>query len=246
MTDHPLLLPTSAGVLGAVVSEPEGDPRAAALLFEGYEGRRFGVNRVWTATGWDLAKLGITTLRVDYPGWGDSAFIPVQQYPTEPMRQALAWFRERLPERLPLLLIGACWGARLAAAVAADEPGVAGLALINPYVRLRPSKRFPARARRLLDRAMGRSPRARWDRSTEDVMRAAFHRVPTLAIVAEDDGRTPAMLALAEMLRGEGVPVEVQRYRGSGNRTLEGQERGRARIVAWARSAVLEPVSVSR
>ena len=246
MTDHPTLIATSAGVLGAVVSETEAPPRAAALLFEGSEGRRFGVNRVWTETAWELARAGVTTLRVDYPGWGDSAFVPVQTYPVEPMRQALAWFRERLPEGLPLLLIGACWGARLAATVAATEPDVAGLALINPYVRLRPSKRFAARALRLLDRARGRSPRARWDPATEDVMRSAFTRVPTLAIVAEDDGRTPAMLALAEKLRGEGAPVEIQRYRGSGNRTLEGQERGRARIAAWARTVASEPAPAVR
>ncbi|HYU56553.1 MAG TPA: alpha/beta fold hydrolase [Actinomycetota bacterium] len=240
MSTHPVLVNTGHGLIGAIITEPDGNPRrAAAILFEGREGRRSGVNQVWTLTARELAGMGVTVLRLDYPGWGDSWAVPPGIPPGLPMREVIAWFRERVGD-VDLLFIGACFGSRLAAAVATEVPNVVGLALVNPYVRIPPSKKFTARARRAVTRLAGRSPRERFDRSLKDVFRGAFRTVPSLAIVADGDGRTPAFMTMQRTLREEGVPLEVQTFSGAGNRTLGGQREGRERVVAWARSRLHE------
>ena len=91
-----------------------------------------------------------------------------------------------------------------------------------------------------MTRMAGHSPRERFDRSLKDVFRTAFRTIPSVAIVADGDGRTPAFLTLQRTLSDEGVPLEIQTFTGAGNRTLVGQREGRERVVAWARSRLHE------
>jgi hypothetical protein len=67
MTDHPLLIPTSEGPVGAIVSEPAGERRAGLALFPGY-GRpaRSGFNSFRTRLARELAQHGLEVMRADY------------------------------------------------------------------------------------------------------------------------------------------------------------------------------------
>lgn len=142
--DHPVLVPTSEGPVGGVVSEPAGEQRAALVLLGGY-GRpaRSGINAFWTRTARALADLGVLTLRFDYAREGET--LPVgegvsgqtrrRDFDLGLLRQVVPWFRRRAGEPA-LLLAGSCAGARLSIEFAGAEPdAVAGLFLIVPHIR---------------------------------------------------------------------------------------------------------------
>lgn len=142
MTDHPVLLPTSKGPVGGVVSEPEGTARAALILLQGGGPPvRCGINALWTRIARNLASEGVVVLRFDFACEGDSAMIGVDA-PREPAwksavnlpitREVSAWFRERAG--MEILLAGSCYGARLALELAAEDRRVEGVFLITPYL----------------------------------------------------------------------------------------------------------------
>ncbi|HEU5142037.1 MAG TPA: hypothetical protein VFU04_02655, partial [Solirubrobacterales bacterium] len=73
MTDRPLLIPTSEGPVGGIVSEATGEPRAALLFLPGHgPPARSGVNSFWTRTARSLTELGVTSLRIDYSRQGET------------------------------------------------------------------------------------------------------------------------------------------------------------------------------
>jgi len=73
VTDHAVLIPTSEGPVGGIVSEPRGEPRAGLVLLPGY-GRpaRSGINSFWSRIARDLAARGAAVLRVDYSREGET------------------------------------------------------------------------------------------------------------------------------------------------------------------------------
>jgi len=136
-------VPTAEGPLGAVVSEPRTEPRAALILLGGY-GRpaRSGTNGFWTRTARACAEAGLVVVRADYSREGESGSIVGEGNGLEwkvgfdlaLMRQLRAWFSARI-DGLPLLLAGACGGARLSIELAGLEPsGVAGTFLVVPHL----------------------------------------------------------------------------------------------------------------
>jgi dienelactone hydrolase len=142
MTDHPILIPTSRGPVGAIVSEPEGAPRGGLILFQGGgPPARCGVNAIWTRIAHDLAGLGLVVLRFDFaceaesvtvgmdaerdPGWRSAVDMPVT-------REVSAWFRRRAA--VELIVAGSCYGARLAMELAAEDRRVEGAFLVTPYL----------------------------------------------------------------------------------------------------------------
>jgi dienelactone hydrolase len=144
MTDHPVLIPTSKGAVGGIVSEPEADARAALLLLSGY-GRpaRSGINSFWTRTARSLAAQGVVVLRIDYSregetlpiGQGGSGLTWKRDLDLRLVEQVASWFRGRVGGT-PLLLVGACSGARLAIELAGRDPAaVEGTFFITPYIK---------------------------------------------------------------------------------------------------------------
>ena len=144
MTDHAVLIPTPKGPVGGIVSEPDGERRAALLLLAGY-GRpaRSGVNGFWTRTARQLAARGVVVLRVDYSREGET--LPIgeggsgqrwkRDLDLSLLHCVVPWFRARVTG-MPLLLAGACSGARLSIELAGGDPaGVAGTFLVAPYLR---------------------------------------------------------------------------------------------------------------
>jgi dienelactone hydrolase len=134
--DRPVLIPTSEGPIGGIVSEPPSEARAKLILLQGY-GRpaRSGTNSFWTHTARDLAGLGAIVLRIDYSREGET--LPLGEggvglawkssFDLSLLRQVVPWFSERAGE-VPLLLAGACAGTRLSVGFAAANPGaVAGV-----------------------------------------------------------------------------------------------------------------------
>lgn len=142
MTDHPVLIPTSKGPVGGMVSEPDGAPRAALLFFQGGgPPARCGVNAVWTRIAHQLAGLEIVVLRFDFaceadstmvgmdtsrgPAWRSAVDLPIT-------REVSAWFIERTG--MEIIVAGSCYGARLGLELAAEEARVNGVFLTAPYL----------------------------------------------------------------------------------------------------------------
>ncbi len=129
--------------MGGIVSEPDGERRAALIVLPGLgRAARSGVNSFWTRTARALAELGIVVLRFDYSregetlplGEGGGGQIWKRDLDLRLLRQVAPWFRERAGNT-PLMLVGACSGARLVIELAGREPdAVAETFLIVPYL----------------------------------------------------------------------------------------------------------------
>ena len=189
MTDHPVLIPTTAGVLGGVVTDTDSAPSAAAVIFHGADSTRAGTNQVWAGVARALADLGVVTFRIDYPGYGES-------HEADPTNQlaaigdAAAWFRERV-SGVGLLVVGVCAGVLPAAELALQDPDVRAFAAMTPPVfpthdaisppRASPLSRLAYRARRLPKRVfLGVRYGVRRNRRSRDV--AMLGRAPDLML----------------------------------------------------------------
>jgi len=144
VTDHAVLIPTSEGPVGGIVSQPDGTDRAGMILLSGY-GRpaRSGINSLWARLARRLAAMGVVVLRVDYSREGET--LPIgegvsgQAATTDLdlllLDQALRWFHGRL-NGLDVFFAGACAGGRIAIELAGANPGVAaGTFAIVPSLR---------------------------------------------------------------------------------------------------------------
>lgn len=130
--------------MGGIVSEPDGERRAALVLLAGY-GRpaRSGVNSFWTRMARQLAVRGVVVLRIDYSregetlplGEGGSGQRWKRDLDLSLLDRVVPWFRERV-SGLPLFLAGSCSGARLSIEIAGRDPAaIAGTFLIAPHLR---------------------------------------------------------------------------------------------------------------
>lgn len=96
-----------------------------------------GMNGMWPKMARRLAQGGMTSLRFDISGFGDSPSRPGQLDPFTNMVEALgdvdaaiAWLQSKGHSRITL--IGFCWGAQLACNVALRDRRVTGMVMINP------------------------------------------------------------------------------------------------------------------
>jgi dienelactone hydrolase len=244
LIDHPLLLPTSAGPIGAVLTEPDRSPRAAALLLEGVGGRRFGVNQMWTKAARAMASLDVMTMRVDYPGRGESWLVTSSPRRQEAiLREVARWFRDRTAGA-DLILIGVCSGARLALCLTAEDPGISGLGLLVPHLRALPGSRLGAGARRIRSR-FRQSPSTLMDRRSERAWRAASTRLRPWVLIGERDLGVDGLSTLAEVTARRGAALELEVVPAIAlhrHRSIEAQEETVARLTRWAGRLVTEAV----
>lgn len=220
MTDHPILIPTSKGPVGGIVSEPEGAPHGAVVLLSGGgPPARCGINAIWTRIAQRLAALGVVVLRFDFATEADSAMVGAD-VPREPAwrsgvdlpitRQVSAWFRERAG--MQIVLAGSCYGARLALEAAAEDPEVEGVFLVAPYLagvrrkRARPNMDDPAERART---ELPNPPQTQNDRLSAvavDSSRAILARgCPLWMLIGEKDD--PRVQQLESRLAAEGGPT---------------------------------------
>jgi dienelactone hydrolase len=143
MRDHAAIVPTTAGPVGAIVSEPDGAVRGGLILLQGGGAPcRAGVNAHWSRLARELAGSGIAVLRFDFAAEGESTLVGEgvarevgwrRNTDLEVLRELVPWFRERAGVE-DLLLAGSCHGARVALDFAAEDSAVKGSFLVVPYL----------------------------------------------------------------------------------------------------------------
>ncbi len=130
-----------------------------------------------------LHALGLSTLLVDYRGYGRSEGKPTEVGLYRDADAALAWLeRERGLERDRIVLYGRSLGAAVAADLAAREPGFAALVAVTPFTSLRD----------VAPRVM-RLPGVRWlaGRGFDVERRIADVSIPVLVVQGAEDTLTP-------------------------------------------------------
>jgi len=97
---------------------------------------RAGSHRQFTLLARDLAQGGVPVLRFDYRGMGDSegAIRPFDDVEDD-LRAAIDAFMAAVPGLREVVLWGLCDAASAIGMYAARDPRVAGLVLLNPWVR---------------------------------------------------------------------------------------------------------------
>jgi hypothetical protein len=128
--------------LYAVVSEPaDGPATGTAILFNAGAIRRIGPNRMWTDAARRWAAAGVAVIRLDIEGIGDaggdnSGYIAGDEsfYVPELTAQARAALDLAVEQGLPdrFLLAGLCSGAFWAFEIAASDPRVEAIVMLNP------------------------------------------------------------------------------------------------------------------
>lgn len=136
VAERALIFACQGQTLIGVLSLPDGPPLAAVLVVVGGPQTRVGSHRQFVLLARALAKAGFACLRFDYRGMGDSGgelrgFDAIG----DDIAAALATLRAQLPEATPCFLWGLCDGATAALFYAAGDPDLAGLILLNPWVR---------------------------------------------------------------------------------------------------------------
>ena len=258
MTDHPVLIPTTAGVLGGVVTEPDCRPEAAAVILHGAGSTRAGTNQVWTGVARAFADLGVVTFRVDYPGYGESHDADATD-PRAAVGDAVAWFRERVRD-LDLLVVGVCAGVIPAADLALHDSGTRGFAAITPPMfptrdagstprppslarRVYRARRLPKRAYLRVRYGVRRPRRAPGGAALERAPGALLvltERMPVWILTGELDSMTAPVLALAPALLASGncrVDV-VEGLALYSNPSPRSQDVQHERTLAWARETL--------
>lgn len=130
-------------------------PGQAVIMLHGWGGCRLGPHRMFVDFARNLAAQGVSALRFDFRGRGESegdlgsACLDSMIADT---RAALAFLRERLPGSPRIVLLGLCSGAEVALGAAAD-PAVSRLALWSaPLVGPREKRNHDPSARGFLRR----------------------------------------------------------------------------------------------
>jgi exosortase A-associated hydrolase 1 len=110
--------------------------RRGVLIVVGGPQVRTGSHRQFTLLARSLARAGIPAMRFDYRGMGDSEGAPRDfEQVQDDLRAAIDCFMAQVPGLTEVTLWGLCDGASAAAMYAPGDPRVAGLALLNPWVR---------------------------------------------------------------------------------------------------------------
>lgn len=160
----PLYVPSRGESLGAVLSVPE-DPAGGVcvVLATGRARDRAHRNGMWVRAARELAARGIYTLRLDYPGVGNSTgpprVFPLEDSPAWAVEDACRFLMEHTPVRR-ILLVGTCYGSRLMLDAAVRVPEVEAVGFVSgPIYTRTPS--WKKRTRVTLVRLIGRQPSGR-------------------------------------------------------------------------------------
>jgi exosortase A-associated hydrolase 1 len=136
-TVEPLVFPCEGSVLVGVLHRAGGErAEVAVLVVVGGPQYRVGSHRQFVSSARALAAAGFPVLRFDYRGMGDSegecaGFEQV----TEDIRAAMGAIEAACKPRRGIVLLGLCDAASAALMYCRKDPRVAGLILMNPWVR---------------------------------------------------------------------------------------------------------------
>lgn len=133
-----LVFPVAGERLLGVVARPDGSRDCAVLLVVGGPQYRVGSHRQFLLLSRRLAAEGYPVMRFDYRGMGDSG-AAVRSFDAvgEDIGAAIDAFLEACPGVRRIVLWGLCDGASAALlhVQASRDPRIAGLVLLNPWVR---------------------------------------------------------------------------------------------------------------
>ncbi|WP_332671513.1 hydrolase 1, exosortase A system-associated [Aromatoleum sp.] len=137
VVDSAFLFDCQGDELLGIVSAPEiGQPSLGVLVIVGGPQYRVGSHRQFVLLSRHLAMNGIACMRFDYRGMGDGSG---EQHSFEAVdtdvRAALDAFFARQPGLRQVVLWGLCDGASVACFYAPTDERVAGLVLLNPWVK---------------------------------------------------------------------------------------------------------------
>jgi alpha/beta superfamily hydrolase len=134
----PVFLPAGSEELFGIFTQPSGSPNGVSvlLLAGGGSDPTFGKNQMRRRLALQLADRGFSVLRVNYQGVAESSGsvrdVEFDKPWIDDALGAVRWLESQGHHRIAM--IGQCWGARNAVAVADQVDGLAGLALIAPPV----------------------------------------------------------------------------------------------------------------
>jgi exosortase A-associated hydrolase 1 len=134
--ERALAFPCRGAWLYGILSLPRAPHPRGVLIVVGGPQYRAGSHRQFTLLARDLAAAGIPAMRFDYRGMGDSEG-ELQDFENvnEDLRAAVDRFFAEVPDLKEVVLWGLCDGASAASMYAPQDARVAGLVLLNPWVR---------------------------------------------------------------------------------------------------------------
>jgi len=136
ITRQPVAFACGQDWLLGVVTRPEKPRSRGVLVAVGGPQYRAGSHRQFVLLANDLAAQGYAVMRFDYRGMGDSTGEPrTFENVGEDLRRAVDHFLDEVPEVNEVVIWGLCDAASAALFYAPQDPRVAGLVLLNPWVR---------------------------------------------------------------------------------------------------------------
>jgi exosortase A-associated hydrolase 1 len=134
--ERALVFPCGDAWLYGVLSLPAQPQRRGVLIVVGGPQVRTGSHRQFTLLARSLAQAGIAAMRFDYRGMGDSeGGMRDFEAVGEDLRAAIDRFCAEVPGMQEVVLWGLCDGASASAMYARGDRRVAGVAMLNPWVR---------------------------------------------------------------------------------------------------------------
>jgi exosortase A-associated hydrolase 1 len=137
----PVLFACAGESLVGIVARPARPAETGVLVIVGGPQYRVGSHRQFVHLSRFLAAEGIACMRFDYRGMGDSSgAMRTFEEVSEDIRVALDRFLGTVPEVKRVVLWGLCDAASAACFYAPCDARVAGVALLNPWVRTEASE----------------------------------------------------------------------------------------------------------
>ena len=231
--ETPVFIQSGHETLFGILTEPPAcPPRGTVLiLWGGDKLPTFGKNQIKTRMARRFAIAGYSSLRIDYPGNGDSTGSPPPYSLENPFVEhaiaATGWLSQH--EGSNVVLLGSCFGGRLALAALESLASVAGIILIAPPVWDYTDPDPAAHRRRLSDADRIRKASAGF---LDPVASALDRCIPLLMIYGTDDKWYPdfalARLGkLGELLQTAGCATPIQLIDGwglHGSPSIAGEE----------------------
>lgn len=190
-------LPTGERIVAWAHADPGLTPERPAVVFFHGNGENLETMRM-SGLFEELNRLRVAWIAIDYPGYGRSTGSPSEAGVMAAADAAVAWMRERHPDR-PLVLCGWSLGAAAAIGTAARHP-VRGLIALSPWASLPEVARlhFP-----------GFMVQSMLKEKYDSLSMAKKVRVPALVVHGEVDNLIPAEQGrqVAEALGAKWVAV---------------------------------------
>ena len=136
VTEQPLLFECDGEQLLGVLAYAQQPRDCGVLIIVGGPQYRAGSHRQFVLLARRLASAGYSNLRFDYRGMGDSSGSPRDfRHVGADIEAAVNAFRMAVPQLKRIVLFGLCDAASAALMYGIDLEPVAGMVLINPWVR---------------------------------------------------------------------------------------------------------------